>query len=258
MLKVYLLICISVFISAYGNKYTIREMIGNFAFIGQDNNGTKVAIKVYDVNRFNISLYMKPDNIQIKEIAQVIYDAPCVNEIKTYNLSTYFVETIKKSKCIITKYYSYKENIHDLKHFIVEYNMKHTEDNENNKEIRTLDSVFDTIFMKILSGLEYLHDPKTRTNKETQPVMHMDIKPENIFITSDPQTNELECKLGDFEYSSFGTISTDSSGTPHYYDPRRADVFLKSARVNEGISKFYSTSTGSLVVCVCVFGVCVC
>eukprot|EP00919_Chromeraceae_sp_WS-2016_P028889 GHVR01068534.1.p1 GENE.GHVR01068534.1~~GHVR01068534.1.p1 ORF type:complete len:343 (+),score=54.74 GHVR01068534.1:223-1251(+) len=176
-----------------------------------------------------ISNYMKPDSIQINEISEVLYDGHCNNIINNDRGLDMIPYT--DAKCLIIKYYIY-DKINNLAQYIVEYNRPHDYKNGN------LDLVFDRVFVQILTGLNYLHDPLSREHTHSKSVIHMDLKPANIFISNNPETDEIECRLGDFEYSVFGTECDKPRGTPRYYDPRRADVFLSNRNVQNGISQF--------------------
>eukprot|EP00919_Chromeraceae_sp_WS-2016_P063779 GHVR01150944.1.p1 GENE.GHVR01150944.1~~GHVR01150944.1.p1 ORF type:complete len:416 (+),score=65.70 GHVR01150944.1:87-1334(+) len=255
MLKVYSFICIYLFVSAYGDTYTLTDTIGKFAFFAENKNGTRVSVKVYDGSRDLISTYMIPDGQQINEIAQVQYDGPCRLILEYNQLYDIVFKEFNNPMCIVIKYYSYKD-INDLSQYMNIYNLEHTKDNlehtkDNNHDKGTLDSLFDTIFIQILTALNYLHDPlsrkdthtHTQTHTHTKSVIHMDMKPGNIFISSSPYTNSFECRLGDFELSVFGTSShIPFAGTPMYYDPRRADLFLSHMDVNVAISQFKDKS----------------
>eukprot|EP00919_Chromeraceae_sp_WS-2016_P028890 GHVR01068537.1.p1 GENE.GHVR01068537.1~~GHVR01068537.1.p1 ORF type:complete len:332 (+),score=50.50 GHVR01068537.1:223-1218(+) len=179
-----------------------------------------------------ISNYMKPDSIQINEISEVLYDGHCNNIINNDRGLDMIPYT--DAKCLIIKYYIY-DKINNLAQYIVEYNRPHDYKNGN------LDLVFDRVFVQILTGLNYLHDPLSREHTHSKSVIHMDLKPANIFISNNPETDEIECRLGDFEYSVFGTECDKPRGTPRYYDPRRADVYLSNRKVKYGISR-YGTS----------------
>eukprot|EP00919_Chromeraceae_sp_WS-2016_P063796 GHVR01150974.1.p1 GENE.GHVR01150974.1~~GHVR01150974.1.p1 ORF type:complete len:374 (+),score=42.90 GHVR01150974.1:87-1208(+) len=213
MLKVYSFICIYLFVSAYGDTYTLTDTIGKFAFFAENKNGTRVSVKVYDGSRDLISTYMIPDGQQINEIAQVQYDGPCRLILEYNQLYDIVFKEFNNPMCIVIKYYSYKD-INDLSQYMNIYNLEHTKDN-----------------------LEH-----TKDNNHDK-VIHMDMKPGNIFISSSPYTNSFECRLGDFELSVFGTSShIPFAGTPMYYDPRRADLFLSHMDVNVAISQFKDKS----------------
>eukprot|EP00919_Chromeraceae_sp_WS-2016_P028888 GHVR01068533.1.p1 GENE.GHVR01068533.1~~GHVR01068533.1.p1 ORF type:complete len:280 (+),score=37.66 GHVR01068533.1:125-841(+) len=193
--------------------YTLTERIGNDAFFAEtDDKKTKVAVKVYDNERDMISNYMKPDGIQISE---VLYDSYCNRMIKEdpsyeyYELIPYI-----DAKCLITKCYIYNNKINNLEQYIDEYNKSHDYKNSS------LDLVFDRVFVQILTGLNYLHDPLSRKDTDSKSVIHMDLKPANIFISNNSETGEIECRLGDFEYAEcvFGTECYEPRGSPRYYD----------------------------------------
>eukprot|EP00919_Chromeraceae_sp_WS-2016_P063794 GHVR01150970.1.p1 GENE.GHVR01150970.1~~GHVR01150970.1.p1 ORF type:complete len:433 (+),score=53.47 GHVR01150970.1:32-1330(+) len=240
MLKVYCLVSISLLISAYGNKYNLTEENGKFnSFIANDEIDNKVAVNVYNSD-IDKSTYMKPDGTQMDEIAEVIDDALCSNLLVNDDSELYhsILHNISDNyKCIVTPYYIYKEYVYHLDDYINIYNLKYIKTDKI-----TFDYEFDKIFMKILSGLNYLHDPSTRQDKLTQSVIHMDIKPENIFISNNNPDTCLEAILGNFDISVYGYNSKVHHGTPSYYDPRRADLYLSKMMVNQQISKFTSTT----------------
>lgn len=67
----------------------------------------------------------------------------------------------------------------------------------------------------ILKGLEYLH------SQEPNPILHRDIKSENVFINS----NEGEILIGDLGLATFLTDNFSGSvlGTPEYMAPEIFD-----------------------------------
>eukprot|EP00919_Chromeraceae_sp_WS-2016_P078334 GHVR01185568.1.p1 GENE.GHVR01185568.1~~GHVR01185568.1.p1 ORF type:complete len:428 (-),score=59.68 GHVR01185568.1:469-1752(-) len=255
MLKLSLVI-IYILIGIHGKQcehYRLIEdtRIGPFLYMAENIADIKdiVYIQVYehmgDLNK--MSNFMKPDCKQIDEIAEVIYDDECnfklpgSDQLYQYIRSSFFF----KPRCLITKYYIYDnndDNVSNLEEYINIYNINHAKD--TNKDKSSLDKIFDNIFIQILTGLTYLHDTSPLVGDElpkgfTRSVMHMDIKPENIYVTSNPNTKQLECKIGNFYSSVFGTSSSSSElkGTPMYYDPRRAGLYLKDMGTRHDISK---------------------
>eukprot|EP00919_Chromeraceae_sp_WS-2016_P078336 GHVR01185570.1.p1 GENE.GHVR01185570.1~~GHVR01185570.1.p1 ORF type:complete len:200 (-),score=18.51 GHVR01185570.1:316-915(-) len=75
--------------------------------------------------------------------------------------------------------------------------------------------IFDNIFIQILTSLAYLHDPLTRIH-QGKSVMHENVIPKNIYLTNNLNTNQLQCKLGNFMDSDFGTTSKVALHTLDY------------------------------------------
>eukprot|EP00919_Chromeraceae_sp_WS-2016_P063775 GHVR01150937.1.p1 GENE.GHVR01150937.1~~GHVR01150937.1.p1 ORF type:complete len:224 (+),score=24.64 GHVR01150937.1:337-1008(+) len=213
MLKVYSLISISFLISAYGtSKYKFTSDLDKSTFLAKIDEGEPVTVKVCESGEIVISDYMKPDGQQKDQIVKVISDGLCKYVLEDSSMEK-LSETYKYKNpmCTLLEYYYYPT----LDFFINLNNF----DGFSKNESQSVNNEFDLIFMKILSGLNYLHDPQSRGDKSTQPVIHMDIKPQNIYV---PQSNVdyfgkymFDTKLGNFDHSLFGTTSSASKvGTP--------------------------------------------
>eukprot|EP00919_Chromeraceae_sp_WS-2016_P078329 GHVR01185562.1.p1 GENE.GHVR01185562.1~~GHVR01185562.1.p1 ORF type:complete len:166 (-),score=29.91 GHVR01185562.1:698-1195(-) len=136
-------------------------------------------------------------------IAHVIYDGLCSGTLQYDEFTTKNkINNNNNDFCSVTYYYIYKdvdnkhEDVHNLEDYINVYNIKHTED--ANKDKGSLDMTFDNIFIQILTGLLYLHNPSSRFHNEGKSIMHQNIIPKNIYLTNNLDTNQLQCKLGNF------------------------------------------------------------
>lgn len=118
-----------------------------------------------------------------------------------------------------------------------------------NKDLMTYLSVSDArndvakmtqIFDDILAGLEYIHDPK-RTS--SAPIVHGDVKPENIMIDSTGRA-----KLGDFGLAQTQADNMDVQGTPSYIAPEVVLDFLAGSSNPNFTTKADMFSFGVLMV----------
>ena len=82
----------------------------------------------------------------------------------------------------------------------------------NNKQFKTKENLM-FIFKSILKGLNYLHNLPS-------PIIHMDIKPENILLNIDiEQNNVLSVKIADFGLIKYHFEKNNLEGTRTYMAP---------------------------------------
>lgn len=118
-----------------------------------------------------------------------------------------------------------------------------------NKDLMTYLSVSDArndvakmtqIFDDILAGLEYIHDPK---RSASAPIVHGDVKPENIMIDQHGRA-----KLGDFGLAQTQADNMDVQGTPSYIAPEVVLDFLAGSSNPNFTTKADMFSFGVLMV----------
>lgn len=118
-----------------------------------------------------------------------------------------------------------------------------------NKDLMTYLSVSDArtdvnkmtqIFDDILAGLEYIHDPKRTSDG---PIVHGDVKPENIMID-----HSGRAKLGDFGLAQTQSTHMDVQGTPSYIAPEVVLDFLAASPHPNFTTKADMFSFGVLMV----------
>ena len=97
------------------------------------------------------------------------------------------------------------------------------------KENRTWDVLFD-LAEQITAGIAFLHthDP---------PVIHRDIKPQNILLKIDPETKKIVVKIADFGLSNSGDFSQIIDDATKE-DFAKIDRFLKTTRHGSGTRPF--------------------
>lgn len=96
------------------------------------------------------------------------------------------------------------------------------------------------IFDDILAGLEYIHDPK---RSSAGPIVHGDVKPENVMIDHNGRA-----KLGDFGLAQHQAENMDVQGTPSYIAPEVVLDFLAGSTNPNFTTKADMFSFGVLMV----------
>ena len=92
--------------------------------------------------------------------------------------------------------------------------------NQPEPTLRSFSWFYQSVAMgiKILSGLEYLHD--------TLKVVHRDIKPDNILVSDNG-----DVKITDFGLCIYDDQEHYSGGTPHYYAPDIVRAYLDNEKL---------------------------
>lgn len=133
----------------------------------------------------------------------------------------------------------------DLVHYAAIYEYCHNRDLMtylNTEDIRTDVPKMTQIFDDILAGLEYLHSyQNTRLN--LGPVVHGDVKPENIMID-----REGKAKIGDFGLAQYESTGMDVQGTPSYIAPEVVLDFLAGSSNPQFTTKADIFSFGVMMV----------
>lgn len=120
-----------------------------------------------------------------------------------------------------------------------------------NKDLMTYLSISDArtnvakmtqILDDILAGLEYIHEHHPNRSIDG-PIVHGDVKPENIMID-----HEGRAKLGDFGLAQFQSSNMDVQGTPSYIAPEVVLDFLAGSSHPNFTTKADIFSFGVLMV----------
>ena len=96
-------------------------------------------------------------------------------------------------------------------------------------ENRTVDILFD-VALQITAGIAFLHT-------HNPPVIHRDIKPQNILIKIDAATKKIVVKIADFGLSNTGDFNQIIDSTTKE-DFAKIDRFLKTTRHGSGTRPF--------------------
>jgi len=98
------------------------------------------------------------------------------------------------------------------------------------------------IFDDVLAGLEYIHEQHA-TFSTRGPIVHGDVKPENVMIDADGRA-----KLGDFGLAQYQSQNMDVQGTPSYIAPEVVLDFLAGSPHPKFTTKADIFSFGVLMV----------
>lgn len=139
-----------------------------------------------------------------------LYQSDYDNELDLLNNSETSSDSDNRDQSLVKKYIK----------FNVFYQMELMDislrDVLNTESLKTRDNLI-FIFNKILEGLHYLHTLDI-------PIIHMDIKPENILLKLEEETNKItEVKLADFGLIKYMYETDVQEGTKLYISPEREE-----------------------------------
>lgn len=98
-----------------------------------------------------------------------------------------------------------------------------------------------SILSQVAGALDYIHNQKYQSDR---PLLHRDVKPENVLMDSDPQTGKPVAKLSDFglvldpQRASSLTQAQGIPGTAYYVSPEQVEELPKESL--DGRSDQYS------------------